>query len=72
MPHGPARFGPMRFCMSLMSLRSNQIMNMHGHQQEGEGNTDLDEHDQHVGQVDAVGEQRVHQASPATVSTRRR
>ena len=27
-PHGPAMFGPMRFCMSLMSLRSNQIMNI--------------------------------------------
>ena len=27
-PNGPARLGPMRFCMSPMILRSNQIMNM--------------------------------------------
>ena len=28
MPKGPARFGPIRFCMSEMTLRSNQIINM--------------------------------------------
>ena len=28
MPHGPASAGPMRFCMSPMSLRSNQIISM--------------------------------------------
>ena len=28
MPNGPARFGPMRFCMSLTSLRSNQIISI--------------------------------------------
>ena len=28
MPNGPATAGPMRFCMSLMSLRSNQIMSV--------------------------------------------
>ena len=28
MPHGPARLGPMRCCMSEMILRSNQTMNM--------------------------------------------
>ena len=27
-PKGPARLGPMRFCMSEMTLRSNQTMNM--------------------------------------------
>ena len=25
-PHGPARFGPTRLCMSEMTLRSNQII----------------------------------------------
>ena len=28
MPKGPARLGPMRLCMSEMTLRSNQIINM--------------------------------------------
>ena len=28
MPKGPARLGPMRLCMSEMTLRSNQIMSM--------------------------------------------
>ena len=28
MPNGPALFGPMRFCMPAMTLRSNQTMNM--------------------------------------------
>ena len=27
-PHGPARFGPMRFCMSPMTLRSNHTINI--------------------------------------------
>jgi hypothetical protein len=27
-PYGPARLGPIRLCMSLMTLRSNQIINM--------------------------------------------
>ena len=27
-PHGPARLGPIRLCMSEMTLRSNQIMSM--------------------------------------------
>ena len=27
-PNGPALFGPMRFCMPAMTLRSNQTMNM--------------------------------------------
>ena len=37
MPHGPASDGPMRLCMSLMSLRSNQIINMVSDQQQHEG-----------------------------------
>ena len=28
MPKGPARLGPMRLCMSEMTLRSNQIISM--------------------------------------------
>ena len=28
MPKGPARFGPMRLCMSEITLRSNQIISM--------------------------------------------
>jgi hypothetical protein len=28
MPNGPARAGPMRFCMSPMTLRSNHTINM--------------------------------------------
>ena len=28
MPKGPARLGPMRLCMSEITLRSNQIINM--------------------------------------------
>ncbi len=27
-PHGPARFGPIRLCMSEISFRSNQIISM--------------------------------------------
>ena len=28
MPNGPALFGPMRFCIPAMTLRSNQTMNI--------------------------------------------
>ena len=28
MPNGPALFGPMRFCMPAMTLRSNHTMNI--------------------------------------------
>ena len=28
MPHGPAKLGPIRFCMSEMTLRRNQILNI--------------------------------------------
>ena len=28
MPNGPARFGPIRFCMPAITLRSNHTMNM--------------------------------------------
>ena len=73
MPHGPARLGPMRFCMSEMTLRSNQTMNITRDQQEGEGDDDLDDDDEHDAEVDAVGEQRVasgEQPRSRTVSIR--
>ena len=43
MPHGPALFGPMRFCMPAITLRSNQTMNMAATSSDHEGDDDLDE-----------------------------
>ena len=53
-------FGPMRFCMSPTTLRSNQIMSMVATSRNGEDQHDLEQHDQHDGEVDVAAEERGH------------
>ena len=44
-PNGPALFGPTRFCMPAMTLRSNQTMSIVADEPDDEDDDDLDEHD---------------------------
>ena len=61
MPHGPARFGPMRFCMSPMTLRSNQIINMVATSSSTNDDDDLDDDDERRRRpvVDRFDEERI-------------
>ena len=43
MPNGPALFGPTRFCMPAMTLRSNQTMNIVATQADGEDDEHLEQ-----------------------------
>ena len=45
MPNGPALFGPMRFCMSAMTLRSNQTINIVPTRPTTKIDDDLEQHD---------------------------
>ena len=55
-PKGPARFGPIRFCMSEMTLRSNQIVSMTDDEKRAEDDQHLDDDDDDRPEIDAVGE----------------
>ena len=58
-PHGPAMFGPTRFCMSAMSLRSNQIISITPTSSSDEREHDLERDDQHDREVDVALQQRI-------------
>ena len=58
-PQGPARFGPMRLCMSEITLRSNQIIMAVADQQHHEGHQHLDDEDDPDLPVEPLGEERV-------------
>ena len=66
-PNGPARFGPMRFCMSPTSLRSNQIISIVATSSSTKTMTTLTSDDEHDGQVDgsdrAAGRRRTSMVS---------
>ena len=54
-PKGPARLGPIRLCMSEITLRSNQIINMTDTIKNAEDDQHLDEHDEEDRPAHAVG-----------------
>ena len=65
MPKGPARLGPSRLLMSAWTLRSNHTMNSTDTSSSTKVMHALQEHDQHLGQADVAGEQRVHREDVA-------
>ena len=72
-PQGPARSGPMRFCMSLMSLRSNQIISMTATSRKTKTTTTFSRTMPTSPAVEVTGEEGIHQIlSTRTSVTARR
>ena len=63
MPNGPALFGPMRFCMPAMTLRSNQTISIVPTRPTTKIDDHLEQDDEDVAERQVADEQRVERAS---------